>query len=529
MLAIERLAKRPPCQPTQSLSTGRLMQLLPTLHTAAGPLKVPIADATAAWLAAALVDGDHGCSPETLTDVLACDPAFVLWAVCNCARWSPLGSLSQLAAELAPELLERLVGTAASAATNPIDAGATHAMGDEPLAARDEPPAVEASDGALQAWSHFVGEATATAEHAAAIARHCNLAAEEACFLGFFATAPHWLATMGAAAEVDSIRLLPEWLAARLSAVESHAGAVSSVEGAVAAARDWTHPGRCSATIVEGLPFDRESHEAQIAAAREQWLARRFAPALAPLVRKLQRLRSLEEQFRATLELEKLESLKELAYGAGHEINNPLANISARAQTLLQLERDPERRRLLATINSQALRAHEMIADMMLFARPPQPKLDAVDVARVVAEVVGELLVQAGVQGVEIVFPERPAAVFVRADKTQIAVAVRAVCVNAIEACLGGGRIEIEIRQSAPVRKSVQITISDNGPGIPETVRPHIFDPFFSGREAGRGLGFGLSKCWRIVTMHGGRIEVENQVGGGARFTISLPGNGDCS
>jgi signal transduction histidine kinase len=69
----------------------------------------------------------------------------------------------------------------------------------------------------------------------------------------------------------------------------------------------------------------------------------------------------------------------------------------------------------------------------------------------------------------------------------------------------------------------IEITIADNGPGIPPEVRPKIFDPFFSGREAGRGLGFGLSKAWRIVTMHGGTIDVRATPGGGATFVITLP------
>ena len=69
----------------------------------------------------------------------------------------------------------------------------------------------------------------------------------------------------------------------------------------------------------------------------------------------------------------RLEALRELAYGAGHEINNPLANIAARAQALLLDEREPERRRRLATIVDQAFRARDMIGGLMLFARPPKP------------------------------------------------------------------------------------------------------------------------------------------------------------
>jgi signal transduction histidine kinase len=67
------------------------------------------------------------------------------------------------------------------------------------------------------------------------------------------------------------------------------------------------------------------------------------------------------------------------------------------------------------------------------------------------------------------------------------------------------------------------IHVSDNGPGIAPEHRQHIFEPFFSARQAGRGLGMGLSKCWRIVTNHGGRIGVEDDPGQGAVFTVRLP------
>jgi hypothetical protein len=251
------------------------------------------------------------------------------------------------------------------------------------------------------------------------------------------------------------------------------------------------------------------------------------------LLSQLARLEALEGEFAHTLETEKLAAMKELAYGASHEINNPLANISARAQTLLEEERDPERRRKLAAINSQALRAHEMIADMMLFARPPQPRLAPVELTALVAGQVAELASGAAAQATQLIFETSVEAIRITADRTQLAVAVRALCVNALEALASGGHIELAVhRQTAPttqseklrnVRETVQITISDSGPGIPPAARRHLFDPFFSGREAGRGLGLGLSKCWRIVTAHGGRIDVDSSPVGGARFTITLP------
>ncbi len=93
---------------------------------------------------------------------------------------------------------------------------------------------------------------------------------------------------------------------------------------------------------------------ADLAARRCHDAAAEIAAGLSTLAASLARLKALETDFQATLETAKLDALKELAYGASHEINNPLANISARAQTLLQEERDPERRRRLAAINSQA-------------------------------------------------------------------------------------------------------------------------------------------------------------------------------
>jgi signal transduction histidine kinase len=229
-------------------------------------------------------------------------------------------------------------------------------------------------------------------------------------------------------------------------------------------------------------------------------------------------------EFEERLEREKLAALMELAYGAGHEINNPLANIAARAQTLLQDETDPERRRKLLAIHRQAMRAHEMIADLMLFARPPQLEISAADLRQIVREVVDGERDLAAERSIELVCEVGDAPISVQVDATQLAVAIAAVIVNAVEAVGEQGRVVVIAREwcEGDVR-SAEVIVRDNGPGISPTVRRHLFDPFFSGREAGRGLGFGLSKCWRIVTDHGGRIVVNNLEGGGAEFTILLP------
>jgi signal transduction histidine kinase len=254
------------------------------------------------------------------------------------------------------------------------------------------------------------------------------------------------------------------------------------------------------------------------------------------------------------LESEKLEAIAEFAAGAGHEINNPLTVISGRAQLLLRDEADPERRRSLALIVAQATRVHEMIADMMLFARPPQPEFQRTELVAMVDALVADLTPQSRRQETTLVRVEPSEPVFVEVDPVQLTVAIRAIVQNAFEAIQTGGRIEVVVETVAsgqwsvaseepyaadiePQTASLQVSkslnpqipaearirIRDDGPGIQPEERRHLFDPFYSARQAGRGLGMGLAKAWRIVTSHSGRIEVESEPGRGATFTIYLP------
>jgi signal transduction histidine kinase len=247
---------------------------------------------------------------------------------------------------------------------------------------------------------------------------------------------------------------------------------------------------------------------------------------------KLARLAQLEADFQRTLEREKLESLAEFAAGAGHEINNPLTVISGRAQLLLREETDPERQHVLALISAQAMRVYEMIADMMLFARPPRPDLQSVELIAMIDGVVADFLPRCARQETSIRRSGDPGPIVVEADPVQLNVALRAICQNSLEALQSGGHVEIECSRHTPCAERtgeetfVQMRISDDGPGITPEERRHVFDPFYSARQAGRGLGLGLSKAWRIITSHGGRIEVESQPGHGATFIITLSAKG---
>jgi signal transduction histidine kinase len=232
-----------------------------------------------------------------------------------------------------------------------------------------------------------------------------------------------------------------------------------------------------------------------------------------------------DDLFATRLHDAKMASMKRLAYGASHEINNPLANIASRAQTLLRDETNPERRKTLAKINLQAFRAFEMIADMMLFAHPPQIALAECNPADMVRQIVGEMQEIADEQETILKTTCCEKAVIPpvwRLDPVQLAVALRAIIQNALESLQHAGQIVVEAR-TLEGEEILEISVVDDGPGFREAELPHVFDPFFSGREAGRGLGFGLAKAWRIMEQHKGRIFAENLPHGGARVRLRIP------
>ena len=207
---------------------------------------------------------------------------------------------------------------------------------------------------------------------------------------------------------------------------------------------------------------------------------------------------------------DRLEALAEFAAGAGHEINNPLATIIGRAQQLLKEERDPQRRQMLQSIGAQAYRVRDMIGDTMLFARPPQPALQVVNLGKIVQDVVARLehpLLQSGCSVMTQVAPE----LHVTADPVQLAIVISELIRNSHQALQPDGG-PIQIRASAS-DGFIHLEVEDCGSGFSESDRQHAFDPFYSGRQAGRGLGFGLPKCWRILNQHGGRIEIASVAG----------------
>ena len=269
--------------------------------------------------------------------------------------------------------------------------------------------------------------------------------------------------------------------------------------------------------------IQREIAKQRLAAADEKIPHASPSPdLLQQLASRTRELNDLRRRFNRRLHRSKMEALVQLAYGLSHELNNPLANIASRAEACLRPDEtngEPaRRRRYLKQIIEQVYRGHSMISDLMFYANPPKPQRvrcnlfgpidDAVqrhttaESAREVRiELCGEGLLEAVV------------------DPAMMEEAVGSLLRNAIEALGGQGAIVVTVWRD---ETQAIIAVADSGPGLSESARKHAFDPYFSGREAGRGLGLGLCRAWRIVQLHGGELDLAASPAG-CVATIRLP------
>ena len=251
------------------------------------------------------------------------------------------------------------------------------------------------------------------------------------------------------------------------------------------------------------------------------------AEVLRDAVRTALAVEACARRFDVAIRDNRLNAMRELAYGAGHEINNPLANIAARAQALLLEESDQERRRRLSTIVDQAFRARDMIGGLMVFARPPRPQFTDTELGSLLSGVLEASRPLAATRGAHLEYGPPLESLRARIDGRQIEEAIRALVVNALEAVEQGGTVRLSIAAAeepdgCPAQVCV-IRVVDDGRGMDEETARRAIDPFFSGREAGRGIGLGLSKAWRLINSNGGSLEIESRPGQGTCVTVRIP------
>ena len=228
------------------------------------------------------------------------------------------------------------------------------------------------------------------------------------------------------------------------------------------------------------------------------------------------------ERLQARLtEAERLAAAGELAASVAHEIRNPLAAI-VNATTLLGVEETlsgEERAHTLGVVKKEARRLNRILSDFLIFAGPREPKPLAGDIREIVDHVGALIREDHGrAHDVELsvrVDPVVPAFPF---DADQITQVVWNIALNGVEAMDGCGRLSIAVGLS---EAQVAIAITDTGRGMPAEELRRVFEPFYSKKPAGTGLGLTIAR--RIVAAHGGRIEIESTPGRGTCFTILLP------
>ena len=212
----------------------------------------------------------------------------------------------------------------------------------------------------------------------------------------------------------------------------------------------------------------------------------------------------------------------EMAAGAAHEMNNPLAVISGRSQLLASQLSDPKFKTTAHLIHEQAHRLSAIITELMDFAKPQAPHIQPVDLDHLVEQAVQQAKAQSDPadRRIEMVMGELPPVVV---DSGQVGAALTEVIVNAIQATDGqSGRIEVNAAYD-PYSSRVVVTVSDNGCGMDEETVKRAFDPFFSARPAGRRRGLGLAKALRWIEASGGSIRLESSLAQGTRSIILLP------
>jgi two-component system NtrC family sensor kinase len=216
----------------------------------------------------------------------------------------------------------------------------------------------------------------------------------------------------------------------------------------------------------------------------------------------------------------KMAAVAEFAAGAGHEINNPLAVISGHSQYLLRHEADDERRKALQSIIRQTERVHALLTELMYFARPPAIKRQWVEVGRCVRDAVEAVGALAGHRQVTVETEPLTAPLWIDADPKHLNIALTALIRNGVEAAPVGGWVRV--RTAFPGER-LEVIVDDSGPGPDPQSRHHLFDPFYSGRTAGRGRGLGLPAAWRLAQEHGGTVRYVPLTDGPTRFVLSLP------
>jgi PAS domain S-box-containing protein len=233
------------------------------------------------------------------------------------------------------------------------------------------------------------------------------------------------------------------------------------------------------------------------------------------------------------LRSEKMASLGQLAASVAHEVNNPLAGIMVYVKLLLkkcranEIQTEATEEQLLK-MDKELDRTTRIIKNLLDFARLSEPSMRAVNVNKIIDAALQLVGNQINLENIELEKKMKEDISLVRADFDKIQQVLINIILNAIQAMPEGGKLTIKTSEANAVRigdslkNTVRIDISDNGIGIPKENLNKLFNPFFTTKEKGKGVGLGLSVVHGIIGKHNGRIEVASELDVGTTFTIYL-------
>ena len=221
---------------------------------------------------------------------------------------------------------------------------------------------------------------------------------------------------------------------------------------------------------------------------------------------------------------EKRDLLERLMGRLAHEIRNPLSSLDIHVQLLeedLAAVAAPLREQLtprLEIIHGELHRLKTIVENFLRLTRPSALDLEPVELAKVVRHVCELLRPEAAAREIEIAAEVQDDLPALMADPVRLTQALLNLVINALQAVGRKGRIEVKVNRDAP---NLYVRVRDNGPGIPPDKLASIFEPYFTTKPEGNGMGLWIAQ--QIVTAHGGSLRAQNASAGGAAFTVILP------
>lgn len=216
----------------------------------------------------------------------------------------------------------------------------------------------------------------------------------------------------------------------------------------------------------------------------------------------------------------KMATIGEFSAGIAHELNTPLANISLIAENLMDDVKDENITKELNKILAQVEVSARIVKELLAFSRKGRPTFEMVDLNMIINEVLESMQV---VDRYNIILELDEALPLVKADPFQVQEVMINLMMNARDSMTEGGDMIIRTRFS---ERWIEVDVEDSGNGIPEEILEEIFNPFFTTKPHGQGVGLGLAICQRIMISHKGEIKVNSEPGKGSVFTIQLPRGG---